>query len=65
MIHYLRRAVFKCLTVYYRTLFKSYGKNFSFDPHGVYSFSMMSVGNNVILANDLIYSRQFNKQLTC
>ena len=32
-----------------RPLFKSYGKNFIFDPSGQYSFSTISVGNDVYI----------------
>lgn len=48
-IHYSRKLEYKFLATYYRTLFKSYGKNFSFDPFGVYSFSTITVGDNVNL----------------
>jgi acetyltransferase-like isoleucine patch superfamily enzyme len=49
IIHHLRRIIYRSLTLYYRTLFKSYGNNFSFDPNGVYSFSTITVGHNVNL----------------
>lgn len=49
LIHHLRKLIFRSLSIYYKTLFKSYGKNFSFDPYGVYSFSTISVGHNVNL----------------
>lgn len=46
----LIRALFrKFLVLYYRELFNAYGKDFSFDPYGVYSFSTITVGNNVNL----------------
>lgn len=48
-IHFLRQLIHKFLTLYYRTQFKSHGRNFSFDPFGVYSFSTITVGDNVNL----------------
>lgn len=33
----------------YRPLFKSYGKNFVFDPYGIYTFQRITVGNDVYL----------------
>lgn len=48
-IHYSRKLEHKFLAIYYLTLFKSYGKNFSFDPFGIYSFSTITVGDNVNL----------------
>lgn len=39
----------KALAILYRSRFASYGRDFSFDPFGVYSYETISVGNNVNL----------------
>lgn len=41
----------KVLSLIYRSRFASYGRNFSFDPLGVYSFESISVGDNVNLGH--------------
>ncbi len=44
------RSLYKRLRIYcLKPLFASYGKGFSFDPDGTYSFSTISVGENVSL----------------
>ncbi len=49
----------KMLALIYRSRFASFGKNFSFDPFGVYSYETISVGDNVNLGYNpiLIASR--------
>lgn len=45
---YLLIRVFRRLLMYaLRPLFKSYGRNFIFDPFGTYSFQTIAVGNDV------------------
>lgn len=39
----------KILSLVYRSRFRSYGKNFSFDPFGVYTYESICVGDNVNL----------------
>ncbi len=49
LIHFFRRGSRRLLMFIYRPLFESYGKNFRFDPYGLYSFSNISVGDDVNL----------------
>lgn len=39
----------KLLMVFYRPLFKKYGRNFVFDPFGTYSFKTIEVGDDVYI----------------
>lgn len=42
--------IFRRLKMYlYRPMFEKYGSNFHFDPNGLYSFSNITVGNDVSL----------------
>lgn len=46
---YLRRGLQLLKMYFLRPAFKQYGKNFRFDPDGVYSFQTIEVGDNVNL----------------
>lgn len=47
--HILRRLRSRILMYLYRPLFAAHGRDFRFDPNGVYSFSSIYVGDNVSL----------------
>ena len=49
LLHIIRRGFDKILMYIMRYSFKSYGKNFHFDPYGVYSFRTIEVGNDVFI----------------
>lgn len=51
LIYLVGRALLKLKMYFLMPLFKSYGKNFIFDPNGVYSFSTISVGNDVFIGS--------------
>lgn len=49
LFHFVPRAYQRLLMYIYRSLFASYGRNFRFDPHGLYTFATIHVGNDVNL----------------
>ena len=49
LIQFAGKCVKRSKMYIYRPLFESHGHNFFFDPNGVYSFSNISVGNDVNL----------------
>jgi len=56
-LYYLTIRLLKKLRMYIlRPLFKQYGKNFIFDPDGVYSFKTISVGDDVFIGPGAVLS---------
>lgn len=49
IVHRLGDAGTKVVALLYRSRFASVGKNFSFDPFGVYSYENIEIGDNVNL----------------
>lgn len=50
MVWYFFTRLYRRVKMYaLKPLFKSYGKNFKFDPFGQYSFNNISVGNDVYI----------------
>lgn len=46
---FIKKVYRKLLILLLKPAFKKYGKNFSFDPFGVYSFNTIEVGNDVYI----------------
>lgn len=51
-----RKVIRKLIMVSIRPLFKSYGRNFQFDPFGQYSFSTITVGDYVYIGPGACFS---------
>jgi acetyltransferase-like isoleucine patch superfamily enzyme len=49
LILYFLKIYRKCLMQIYKPLFKKYGRNFVFDPFGIYSFKTIQVGDDVYI----------------
>lgn len=49
LIIFKRRAMRRVLMLFLRPAFKSYGKNFHFDPWGQYTYRTISVGDDVFI----------------
>lgn len=54
LLRFISIVVRKIMVISYRPLFKTYGKNFKFDPYGYYTHSTITVGHDVTLGRNAI-----------
>jgi len=53
---YTCKAYRKLLIQLYKPLFKKYGRNFDFDPFGVYSYNTIEIGDDVFIGPGAVLS---------
>lgn len=52
----IRKIITHCFRLLLKPLFKSSGRNFQFSPWGIYSFSTISVGDDVLIGQGAYFS---------